>query len=100
MATRLHALETPITQEMRDEIVRLRTEIARANRLLLTAWKRFDDDQSRDAGNISQAARQLEQLYAEETMAESRVRSALAKATRLSGTELDCLCAASLAKLN
>lgn len=99
MPPRLHAIETPITQEMRDEIVRLRNEIAHANQLLLTAWKRFDDD-SRDAGKISQVAEQLNQLYAEETRVETRVRSALAKATSLTGTELDCLCAASISKLN
>jgi uncharacterized protein Yka (UPF0111/DUF47 family) len=100
MPRRLHTIEQPITQEMRDEIVRLRAEIARANRLLLTAWKRFDDDKSSDAVKISQAAKELEQLYAQESLAERRVRSALAKATSLTGTDLDCLCAASLSKLN
>jgi hypothetical protein len=100
MPPRLHTIETPITQEMRDEIVRLRAEIARANRLLLTAWKRFDDEKATDAEKISKVAEQLQQLYAQETLAESRVRLALAKSTRLTGTELDCLCAASLSKLH
>lgn len=100
MTRRLHAIETPITQEMRDEILNLRAEIARANRLLLNDWKRFEDGVSRDAETISKTAEHLGQLYAEETLAEARIRAALAKATRLTGTELDCLCAASLSKLH
>jgi len=100
MQPRLHAIDAPITQEMRDEILRLRAEIAQANRLLLNNWKRFDPQKSLDASKISKCAEQLEQLYAQEMVAESRIRSAIAKATRLTGTELDCLCAASLSKLN
>lgn len=100
MPPRLHTIETPITQEMRDEILRLRAEIARANRLLLNDWKRFDDGVHRDAETISKTAEHLGELYAQESLAETRVRLALAKATKLTGTELDCLCAASLAKLH
>lgn len=100
MPPRLHAVETPITPEMRNEIVQLRTQIAHANRLLLTAWKHFDDVESRDTETISQVAETLQELYARETVAEARIRSALAQATSLTGTELDCLCAASIAKLH
>lgn len=100
MPPHLHAIDMPITQEMRDQIMRLRAEIAHANRLLLNAWKRFDGAENRDATKISDVAEQLQGLYAEESRVEGRIRSALAKATSLSGTELDCLCAASIAKLN
>ena len=39
MPRRLHNIEQPITQEMRDEIVRLRAEIARANQRLIRATR-------------------------------------------------------------
>lgn len=106
MSRHSYSNEVTVTDEMRAEVLRVRAEIAKANKLLLSAWHRFDTvgDEIRPAilasSGVSLAAERLQALYRREADAEERLRKAYSSSTNLRGTELQCLMEIELAQMN